>query len=210
MVEYKDTLLMPKTDFPMRGNLPANEPKIQEKWDELDINALVNKRTEGRPHFVLHDGPPYANGDLHIGHALNKVLKDMINRHRSMTGYHVPYVPGWDTHGLPIEQALTNKGVNRKEMTVAEFRELCKQYAYEQISNQKSQFKRLGVRGDWENPYITLVPEFEARQIEVFGRMAERGYIYKGLKPVYWSPSSSQHSLKRKSSIKILNHHQFM
>ncbi|RKJ07527.1 isoleucine--tRNA ligase, partial [Butyricicoccus sp. 1XD8-22] len=107
-----------------------------------------------------------------------------------MTGYHVPYVPGWDTHGLPIEQALTNKGVNRKEMTVAEFRELCKQYAYEQISNQKSQFKRLGVRGDWENPYITLVPEFEARQIEVFGRMAERGYIYKGLKPVYWSPSS--------------------
>ncbi|KGR92148.1 isoleucine--tRNA ligase [Ureibacillus massiliensis 4400831 = CIP 108448 = CCUG 49529] len=190
MVEYKDTLLMPKTDFPMRGNLPANEPKIQEKWDEIDINALVNKRTEGRPHFVLHDGPPYANGDLHIGHALNKVLKDMINRHRSMTGYHVPYVPGWDTHGLPIEQALTNKGVNRKEMTVAEFRELCKQYAYEQISNQKSQFKRLGVRGDWENPYITLVPEFEARQIEVFGRMAERGYIYKGLKPVYWSPSS--------------------
>ncbi|HWL13824.1 MAG TPA: class I tRNA ligase family protein, partial [Ureibacillus sp.] len=114
MVEYKDTLLMPKTDFPMRGNLPANEPKMQEKWNEMDINALVLERTKDRPHYVLHDGPPYANGDIHIGHALNKVLKDMITRHRSMTGYHVPYVPGWDTHGLPIEQALTNKGVKRK------------------------------------------------------------------------------------------------
>lgn len=190
MVEYKDTLLMPKTDFPMRGNLPANEPKIQAKWDEMDINTLVNERTKGRPEFVLHDGPPYANGDIHIGHALNKILKDMINRHRSMTGYHVPYVPGWDTHGLPIEHALTKKGVNRKEMSVAEFRKLCEEYAYEQIERQKAQFKRLGVRGDWKNPYITLKPEFEARQIEVFGRMAEKGYIYKGLKPVYWSPSS--------------------
>jgi len=190
MVEYKDTLLMPKTDFPMRGNLPVNEPKIQAKWAKMDINKLVLERTKGRPEFVLHDGPPYANGDIHIGHALNKIIKDMINRHRSMTGYHVPYIPGWDTHGLPIEHALTKKGVNRKEMSVAEFRKLCEEYAYEQIENQKAQFKRLGVRGDWENPYITLKPEFEARQIEVFGRMAEKGYIYKGLKPVYWSPSS--------------------
>ncbi|WP_431029405.1 isoleucine--tRNA ligase [Lysinibacillus sp. LZ02] len=190
MVEYKDTLLMPKTDFPMRGGLPTKEPQIQAKWNEMDINKLVNERTKDRPHFVLHDGPPYANGDIHIGHALNKVIKDMINRHRSMTGFHVPYVPGWDTHGLPIEQALTNKGVNRKEMSVAQFRELCEKYAYEQIDNQREQFKRLGVRGDWENPYITLKPEFEARQIEVFGKMAEKGYIYKGLKPVYWSPSS--------------------
>ncbi|MDN4494172.1 isoleucine--tRNA ligase [Ureibacillus aquaedulcis] len=190
MVEYKDTLLMPKTDFPMRGNLPANEPKMQEKWNEMDIYKKVLEHTKDRPHYVLHDGPPYANGDIHIGHALNKVLKDMITRHRSMTGYHVPYVPGWDTHGLPIEQALTNKGVKRKEMTVAEFRELCEKYAYEQVENQKLQFSRLGVRGDWENPYITLKPEFESRQIEVFGKMAEKGYIYKGLKPVYWSPSS--------------------
>ncbi len=190
MVEYKDTLLMPKTDFPMRGGLPTKEPQIQTKWDEMDINKLVNERTKDRPHFVLHDGPPYANGDIHIGHALNKVLKDMIVRQKSMTGYHVPYVPGWDTHGLPIEQALTNKGVKRKEMSVAEFRELCEKYAYEQIDSQRSQFKRIGVRGDWENPYITLKPEFEARQIEVFGKMAEKGYIYKGLKPVYWSPSS--------------------
>ena len=190
MVEYKDTLLMPKTDFPMRGGLPTMEPKMQEKWNEMDINALVLERTKDRPHFVLHDGPPYANGDIHIGHALNKILKDMINRHKSMTGFHVPYVPGWDTHGLPIEQALTNKGVKRKEMSVAEFRQLCEEYAYEQIENQKGQFRRLGVRGDWANPYITLQPEFEARQIEVFGKMAEKGYIYKGLKPVYWSPSS--------------------
>ncbi|WP_042471730.1 isoleucine--tRNA ligase [Bacillus ndiopicus] len=190
MVEYKDTLLMPKTDFPMRGNLPANEPKIQERWNEQNIYQLVDERTKGKPHYVLHDGPPYANGDIHIGHALNKVLKDMIVRHRSMTGYYAPYVPGWDTHGLPIEQALTNKGVKRKEMSVAEFRKLCEEYAYEQIDNQREQFKRLGVRGDWENPYITLKPEFEARQIEVFGKMAEKGYIYKGLKPVYWSPSS--------------------
>lgn len=189
-MEYKDTLLMPKTDFPMRGNLPANEPKIQEKWNEMDINKLQLERTKDRPEFILHDGPPYANGDIHIGHALNKVLKDMITRHRSMTGFHVPYVPGWDTHGLPIEQALTNKGVKRKEMSVAEFRELCEKYAYEQIDNQREQFRRLGVRGDWENPYISLKPEFEARQIEVFGKMAEKGYIYKGLKPVYWSPSS--------------------
>ncbi|MBD8035512.1 isoleucine--tRNA ligase [Solibacillus sp. A46] len=190
MVEYKDTLLMPKTDFPMRGGLPTKEPQVQAQWDEMDINKLVLERTKDRPHYVLHDGPPYANGDIHIGHALNKVLKDMINRQKSMTGFHVPYIPGWDTHGLPIEQALTNKGVKRKEMSVAEFRQLCEKYAYEQVENQKGQFRRLGVRGDWENPYITLKPEFEARQIEVFGKMAEKGYIYKGLKPVYWSPSS--------------------
>lgn len=190
MVEYKDTLLMPKTDFPMRGGLPTKEPQVQAQWDEMDINKLVLERTQDRPHYLLHDGPPYANGDIHIGHALNKVIKDMINRQKSMSGFHVPYIPGWDTHGLPIEQALTNKGVKRKEMSVAEFRELCEKYAYEQIENQKSQFRRLGVRGDWANPYITLKPEFEARQIEVFGKMAEKGYIYKGLKPVYWSPSS--------------------
>ena len=190
MVEYKDTLLMPKTDFPMRGGLPTKEPQIQAQWDEMNINKLVMERTKDRPHFLLHDGPPYANGDIHAGHALNKVLKDMINRHKSMTGYYVNYIPGWDTHGLPIEQALTNKGVKRKEMSVAQFRELCEKYAYEQVANQSLQFQRLGVRGDWANPYITLKPEFEARQIEVFGKMAEKGYIYKGLKPVYWSPSS--------------------
>lgn len=189
-MDYKDTLLMPKTEFPMRGNLPNKEPDMQAKWEEMNIYEMVQKRTEGRPFFVLHDGPPYANGDLHMGHALNKVLKDMIVRHKSMTGFHAPYVPGWDTHGLPIEQALVNKGVNRKELSVAEFRKMCEEYAYSQIDSQRSQFKRIGVRGNWENPYITLKPEFEARQIQVFGDMAKKGYIYKGLKPVYWSPSS--------------------
>ncbi|MDQ6596888.1 isoleucine--tRNA ligase [Bacillus salipaludis] len=189
-MDYKDTLLMPKTEFPMRGNLPQREPDIQAKWEEIDIYAKVQERTKGRPMFVLHDGPPYANGDIHMGHALNKILKDFIVRYKSSSGFQAPYVPGWDTHGLPIEQALTNKGVKRKEMTVAEFRKLCTEYALQQIDNQRTQFKRLGVRGDWENPYITLKPEYEAQQIKVFGEMAKKGYIYKGLKPVYWSPSS--------------------
>ncbi|MBM7578427.1 isoleucine--tRNA ligase [Jeotgalibacillus terrae] len=189
-MEYKNTLLMPKTAFPMRGNLPNREPDMQEKWAEMDIYKKVQERTSGRPLFVLHDGPPYANGDLHMGHALNKVLKDFIVRYKSMSGYQAPYVPGWDTHGLPIEQALTNKGVKRKEMTVAEFREKCAEYALQQIDNQRTQFKRIGVRGDWDNPYITLNPEYEAEQIRVFGEMAKKGYIYKGKKPVYWSPSS--------------------
>jgi len=189
-MEYKDTLLMPKTAFPMRGNLPNREPEIQAKWNEMNIYEKVQERTKGRPMFVLHDGPPYANGDIHIGHALNKILKDFIVRFKSMTGYQAPYVPGWDTHGLPIEQALTNKGVKRKEMTIAEFRKLCEEYAYQQIDSQREQFKRLGVRGDWENPYITLKPAYEAQQIKVFGEMAKKGYIYKGKKPVYWSPTS--------------------
>ncbi len=190
-MDFKDTLLMPKTDFPMRGNLPNREPDIQKKWEEEDIYRLVQERTKDRPKFVLHDGPPYANGDIHMGHALNKILKDFIVRYKSMSGYNAPYVPGWDTHGLPIETALTkNKKVNRKEMSVAEFRKLCEEYAWKQIEGQREQFKRLGVRGDWENPYVTLKPEYEAQQIRVFGEMAKRGYIYKGLKPVNWSPSS--------------------
>lgn len=174
----------------MRGNLPNREPKMQEQWNDMSIYDRVQERTKGRPLFILHDGPPYANGNIHMGHALNKILKDFIVRYKSMSGFHAPYVPGWDTHGLPIEQALTNKGVKRKEMTVAEFRKLCEEYAYEQVDNQRAQFKQLGVRGDWENPYITLKPEYEAQQIKVFGDMAKKGYIYKGKKPVYWSPSS--------------------
>lgn len=189
-MEYKNTLLMPKTEFPMRGNLPKREPAMQEKWAEMNIYETVQEHTKGRPLFVLHDGPPYANGDIHMGHALNKVLKDFIVRYKSMTGFCAPYVPGWDTHGLPIEQALTNKGVKRKEMTVAEFRKLCAEYAYEQVERQREQFKRLGVRADWDNPYITLEPAYEAQQIKVFGDMAKKGYIYKGQKPVYWSPTS--------------------
>lgn len=189
-MEYKDTLLMPKTEFPMRGNLPKREPEMQAKWNEMNIYESVQKRTEGRPLFILHDGPPYANGDIHIGHALNKTLKDFIVRYKSMSGHQAPYVPGWDTHGLPIEHALTKKKVKRNEMSVAEFRKLCEKYALEQVDGQREQFKRLGVRGDWENPYITLKPEYEAQQIKVFGEMAAKGLIYKGKKPVYWSPSS--------------------
>lgn len=190
-MDYKDTLLMPKTEFPMRGNLPNKEPKRQEHWDETKIYEKVLERTKGKPLFILHDGPPYANGDLHAGHALNKILKDMIVRYKSMTGYHAPYIPGWDTHGLPIETALTkNKKVKRKEMSVAEFRKLCEEYALDQVDRQRTQFKQLGVRGDWDNPYITLTKDYEAAQIKVFGEMAKKGYIYKGLKPVYWSPSS--------------------
>ena len=188
-MEYKDTLLMPKTDFPMRGNLPNREPEQQKVWEEMDIYKKVQERTKDRPKFILHDGPPYANGDIHMGHALNKILKDFIVRFKSMNGYNAPYVPGWDTHGLPIETALTKNGkINRKEMSVAEFRKLCEEYAYKQVDSQREQFKRLGVRGDWDNPYITLKPEYEAQQIKVFGEMAKKGYIYKGLKPVHWCP----------------------
>ncbi|WP_100011031.1 isoleucine--tRNA ligase [Lentibacillus sediminis] len=190
-MDYKDTLLMPKTAFPMRGNLPNKEPKRQEYWDDTNLYEKVQERTKGRPLFILHDGPPYANGDLHIGHALNKILKDFITRYRSMSGYHAPYIPGWDTHGLPIETALTkNKKIKRKEMSIAEFRQKCAEYALGQIDSQRKQFKQLGVRGDWDNPYVTLTKDYEAAQIKVFGEMAKKGYIYKGLKPVYWSPSS--------------------
>ncbi|WP_436937416.1 isoleucine--tRNA ligase [Staphylococcus xylosus] len=189
-MDYKDTLLMPKTDFPMRGGLPNKEPKIQEEWDEKNIYQKVLNKNEGNPSYILHDGPPYANGNLHMGHALNKILKDIITRYKSMRGYYAPYVPGWDTHGLPIEQALTKKGVKRKELSVAEFRKKCEAFALEQIENQKKDFKRLGIKGDFNNPYITLKPEYEAAQIRLFGEMADKGLIYKGKKPVYWSPSS--------------------
>ncbi|WP_432755922.1 isoleucine--tRNA ligase [Staphylococcus pseudoxylosus] len=189
-MDYKDTLLMPKTDFPMRGGLPNKEPKIQEEWDEKNIYQKVLDKNEGNPSYILHDGPPYANGNLHMGHALNKILKDIITRYKSMRGYYAPYVPGWDTHGLPIEQALTKKGVKRKELSVAEFRKKCEAFALEQIENQKKDFKRLGIKCDFNDPYITLKPEYEAAQIRLFGEMADKGLIYKGKKPVYWSPSS--------------------
>ncbi|EKO8569677.1 isoleucine--tRNA ligase [Staphylococcus pseudintermedius] len=189
-MEYKDTLLMPKTKFPMRGGLPTKEPQIQQEWKEKDLYRKMLEKNEGQASFILHDGPPYANGNLHMGHALNKILKDFINRYKTMQGFYTPYVPGWDTHGLPIEQALTKKGVKRKEMTTAEFRDKCQAFAMEQIDIQKKDFLRLGVNGDFDNPYITLKPEYEAAQIRLFGEMADKGLIYKGKKPVYWSPSS--------------------
>lgn len=175
----------------MRGNLPNKEPEIQKWWDEIDIYHMVQEKQKGKPKFILHDGPPYANGDIHIGHALNKVLKDFIVRFKTMQGYDAPYVPGWDTHGLPIEHAIIKtQKINRHEIGPIEFRNMCRDYALSYVEKQKSQFKRLGVRGDFDNPYITLKPEYEARQLRVFGEMAKKGLIYKGLKPVYWSPSS--------------------
>ncbi|MDQ7110158.1 MULTISPECIES: isoleucine--tRNA ligase [Staphylococcus] len=189
-MDYKDTLLMPKTNFPMRGGLPNKEPKIQEEWDANDIYQKALDKNKDNEHYILHDGPPYANGNLHMGHALNKILKDFITRYKTMQGFYTPYVPGWDTHGLPIEQALTKKGVKRKELSIAEFRRKCEAFALEQIENQKKDFKRLGVKGDFADPYITLKPEYEAAQIRLFGEMADKGLIYKGKKPVYWSPSS--------------------
>ncbi len=190
-MDYSKTLKLPKTDFPMRGGLPTREPEMQAQWEENNIYKKVQARTNGRPKFILHDGPPYANGDIHIGHALNKVLKDFIVRSKSMLGFDAPYVPGWDTHGLPIEHAIIkNEKIDRHKVGIVEFRERCADYAYKYVEKQKEQFKRLGVRGDWDNPYITLKPEYEARQIKIFGEMAKKGYIYKGLKAVYWSPSS--------------------
>ncbi|ERG66428.1 isoleucine--tRNA ligase [Exiguobacterium chiriqhucha] len=189
-MNYKDTLLMPDTEFAMRGNLPKREPAMHEAWEQMDLYNRVQEKNAGKPQYILHDGPPYANGDIHMGHALNKVLKDIIVRFKSLNGYQSPMIPGWDTHGLPIENALQKAGVNRKEMTVAEFREKCAAYAMEQVNSQREQFKRLGLLADFDNPYITLLPEYEAAQIRLFGTMAEKGYIYKGKKPVYWSPSS--------------------
>src|SRR5699024_3948740 len=155
-----------------------------------DLYGQRQKLNEGKPSFVLHDGPPYANGNIHLGHSLNKISKDIIIRSKSMSGFRAPYVPGWDTHGLPIEQVLAKQGVKRKEMDIVEYRKLCHDYALSQVDKQRADFKRLGVSGDWEHPYVTLTPDYEAAQIRVFGKMAEKGYIYKGLKPIYWSPSS--------------------
>ena len=189
-MDFKETLLMPKTGFEMRGNLPTKEPKFQQRWKNEDVyNKMLEKRKDAKP-FILHDGPPYANGDIHLGHALNKILKDVIVRSKFMEGYKTPYIPGWDTHGLPIETAIQKLGHNRKEMAIADFRKLCYDYALKQVDNQREGFLRLGVVGDYDHPYITLTKDFEKRQIEVFAKMAMDGLIYKGLKPVYWSPSS--------------------
>jgi isoleucyl-tRNA synthetase len=191
MADYSKTLQLPKTAFPMRGNLPNKEPERQKRWKQENIYQQVLQKRQGAPKFILHDGPPYANGDLHIGHALNKILKDFIVRYKSLAGFDAPYIPGWDTHGLPIEHAIvTKKKVDRRSVDIPTFRELCKDYALSFVERQKAQFERLGVRGDWENPYITLKPEYEAEQIRLFGDMVAKGHVYRGKKSIYWSPSS--------------------
>lgn len=181
---------MGKTAFPMRGSLPTREVEWQKAWAENHLYEQRQKLNEGKPTFILHDGPPFANGNIHMGHAMNKISKDIIVRYKSMHGYRAPFVPGWDTHGLPIEQQLAKQGIDRKTMDLAEYRKLCYQYAMNEIDKQRNDFKRLGISADWDHPYITLQPEYEAAEIRLFGKMAQRGLIYKGKKPVYWSWSS--------------------
>ncbi len=185
---YGETLNLPKTDFPMRGNLPEREPFFLERMENMKVyeRALEKNKGNGKD-FILHDGPPYANGNIHLGHAFNKILKDICVKYKTMQGYYAPYIPGWDTHGLPIEKKVQKElGVSKDKVGIPKFREICRDYALEQVELQKEQFKRLGGFGDYEKRYVTLDPEFEAKQIEVFGEMYEKGYIYRDLKPVYW------------------------
>ena len=187
--QYDSTLNLPKTLFEMRAGLPKKEPAMLKDWEDNDLYGNLMKHNADKPRFVLHDGPPYANGSIHMGTALNKIIKDIIIREKNMEGYQAPYVPGFDTHGLPIElKALSSVGDKKKDISKLQLRQICEKFATEHIDIMSDQFKRLGVIGDFEHPYLTLKPEFEARQIEIFGEMAKKGYIYKGLKPVYWCP----------------------
>lgn len=188
--DYNNTLNLPVTEFPMRAGLPQREPQMLRHWEESGLYDHLMEKNKGKPLYVLHDGPPYANGDIHIGTAMNKILKDFIVRYHNMAGYKSPYVPGWDTHGLPIElKARAKAGVeNIASLSPLELRKICREFALKYVHDQREQFKRLGVLGEWDDPYLTLKPEFEAKQIEIFGEMALKGYIYKGLKPVYWCP----------------------
>ncbi len=186
-VDYGKTLHLPETEFPMRGNLPKREPEFIKFWEDNKIYKKRLAKNKGKKSFILHDGPPYANGKLHIGHALNKTLKDIVMKYKTMQGHYTPYIPGWDTHGLPIEHAvIKNTGLNRHEMSPLDLRNKCREYALNCVEEQKKDFIRFGVLGEWDRPYLTLRPEFEVKQIGVFGEMAKRGYIYKGLKTVYW------------------------
>ena len=188
-MEYKNTIITPKTDFPMKAGLPNREPGMLERWNETDLYNAMLEKNKDLPPFVLHDGPPFSNGFIHMGHALNKTLKDFIVRSHAMMGYYTPYVPGWDNHGLPIERAIENsKKKLNKDMSVPEFRKACEDFAEDFIQKQMGGFKRLGVVGDWEHPYRTMDKHFEAQEVKVFGRMFDKGFIYKGLKPVTWCP----------------------
>ena len=185
--DFNSTLNLPKTDFPMRAGLPKREPEMLKNWEELDIYNEMLKKNEGHPRFSLHDGPPFSNGNIHMGHALNKSIKDFIVRSYAMRGYYTPYIPGWDNHGMPIESAIIKEQkLNHKAMSVADFRSACEAYARKYVGIQREGFKRLGVIGDWEHPYCTMNKGFEADEIRIFGKMYQNGHIYKGLKPVYW------------------------
>ena len=187
--DYNNTLNLPKTDFPMRGNLPSKEPETLAKWESDRLYYKMIEKNKDKPRYILHDGPPYANGEIHLGTALNKTLKDFIVKYKNMNGFCAPYVPGWDTHGLPIElKAMKAIGVENGAIPPVELRKHCRDFAMTHVKNQMSQFKRLGTLGDYDDPYLTLKNDYEARQVEVFGKMAKDGYMYKGLKPVYWCP----------------------
>ncbi len=188
--DYNSTMNLPKTDFPMRAGLPTREPVALGDWYKDELYENILKRNEGKPLYILHDGPPYANGKIHLGTALNKILKDFVLRYKNMSGFKAPYVPGYDTHGLPTELKARKAAGMKSDAQVSplELRKMCKEYALGFVDSQRDQFKRLGVLGEWDNPYLTLKPEFVARQVEIFGEMANKGYIYKGLKPVYWCP----------------------
>ena len=187
--DYTGTLNLPSTSFSMRANLPQREPETIKYWDSIDLYGAMQKNREGKPLFVLHDGPPFSNGNIHMGTAMNKILKDFINKSKAMMGYKVPYTPGWDNHGMPIESAIIKKNkLDRKKMSIADFRRACHKFAADFVDIQMNQFIRLGVTADWNKPYLTMNPEFEAREVRVFGEMFKKGYIYKGLKPVYWCP----------------------
>ena len=186
-MDYNKTINLPKTEFPMRAGLPKREPEMLKHWQELDIYNELLKKNEGKPRFSLHDGPPFSNGNPHMGHAMNKSLKDIIVRSYAMRGYYTPYIPGWDNHGMPIESAIIKEQkLNHKAMSVPEFRSACHAYAQKYVDIQMKGFQRMGVVGDWEHPYLTMSPGFEAEEVKVFGEMYKKGYIYKGLKPVYW------------------------
>ena len=186
-MDYKGTLNLPKTAFPMKGNLPQREPEFLSRWAEQRLYQRIQESRKGKPLYVLHDGPPYANGHIHIGHALNKILKDVIVKSRTMEGYRVPYVPGWDCHGLPIEHQVAKQlGAKKKETSATELRRLCREYAEKFYAVQRDEFQRLGVFGDWDHPYLTMTKDYEAAIIREFGKFVEQGGVYKGLKPVLW------------------------
>ena len=186
-MDYKQTLNLPKTDFPMKADLPNREPKFIKHWQEIDLSGKIRRLYKGKEKFILHDGPPYANGNIHMGHALNKILKDIVIRFKTMRGYDSPYVPGWDCHGLPVEHQLFKElKMTKHEIDQVQFRKKAYDYAMKYVDIQREQFKRLGIMGEWSDPYLTLSKDYEAAIIRSFGRLVEKGYIYKDLKPVNW------------------------
>ena len=187
VADYKDTLNLPQTDFPMKANLANREPAMVQRWRELDVHGALRAARAGRPKFILHDGPPYANGDIHLGHAVNKILKDIIVKSRSMAGYDAPYVPGWDCHGLPIELQVEKKiGKAGVKVDAKTFRKACRDYAAAQVQRQSADFQRLGIIGDWARPYLTMDFKTEADIVRALGRIVANGHVHQGAKPVHW------------------------